>query len=156
MADATALTGSLKDGIHILPVRIYFEDTDLSGIVYHANYLRYAERGRSDYLRAIGVDHTKLLASETPVYWTLHHIEIDFKRPARIDDLIEVHTVAASLTGARLLMVQSIRRGGQELARVRVNAACISPEGKVRRIPQMVRDAFAAQGEAAMGEDLLG
>lgn len=156
MTDAALLSGEIKDGVHILPVRIYFEDTDLSGIVYHANYLRYAERGRSDFLRAIGVDHSKLLASDTPVYWTLHHIEIDFKRPARIDDLIEVHTVAAAISGAKLLMIQSIRRDGQELARVRVNAACISPEGKVRRIPQMVRDAFAALGEKAMGEDLLG
>lgn len=156
MTDQAALSGEIKGGVHILPVRIYFEDTDLSGIVYHANYLRYAERGRSDYLRAIGVDHTKLLAAESPVYWTLHHIEIDFKRPARIDDLIKVHTVAASITGARLLMIQSIRLGDQELARVRVNAACISPEGKVRRIPQMVRDAFAALGEGAMGEELLG
>ncbi len=156
MTDPAALSGEIKGGVHILPVRIYFEDTDLSGIVYHANYLRYAERGRSDFLRAIGVDHSKLLASESPVYWTLHHIEIDFRRPARIDDLIEVHTVAASITGARLLMIQSIRLGDQELARIRVNAACISPEGKVRRIPQMVRDAFAALGDAAMGEELLG
>lgn len=152
---SNALSGEVKGGVHVLPVRIYFEDTDLSGIVYHANYLRYAERGRSDYLRAIGVDHTKLLEAETPIYWTLRHIELDFFRPARIDDLIHVHTVATELSGARLDMAQSIRRGDEELARVQVLAACISPEGKPRRIPQLVRDCFAALGDGMMGEHLL-
>ncbi len=112
------MTGTLEGGIHHLPVRVYFEDTDLSGIVYHANYLRFAERGRSDFLRAIGVNHADLAAAEEPIYWTLRRITVDYAKPARIDDLLDVRTVCDSFSGARLDMAQAIWRGAAGLVRL--------------------------------------
>ena len=130
------LGGFFRDGIHILPIRIYFEDTDFSGVVYHANYLRYFERGRSDCLRAIGVPHNELLDSETPVVWTIRRMELDFIKPARIDDALEVHTAYTKMSGARLNADQVVRRDGEDLVRAHLEAACITPEGKATRIPK--------------------
>ena len=83
-------SGRFEGREHILPVRIYYEDTDFTGVVYHANYLRYFERGRSDALRAAGVSHADLLEEERPTAFTVVRMEIDFRRPARIDDAREL------------------------------------------------------------------
>src|ERR1700748_2280792 len=98
----SALTpfGRFEGKIHILPIRIYYEDTDLSGIVYHANYLRYMERGRSEFFRSAGIARLAMLEQRNPTAWTLRRASIEYIRPARLDDLIEVHTRAISLTGA--------------------------------------------------------
>ncbi len=149
------MTGTLQGGIHHLPVRVYFEDTDLSGIVYHANYLRFAERGRSDFLRAIGVNHADLAAAEEPIYWTLRRITVDYAKPARIDDLLDVRTVCDTFSGARLDMAQAIWRGDECLVRLKVEAACINPEGKPRRIPKPALAALKALGANEQGAHLL-
>ena len=129
-------TGHIADGLHILPLRIFYEDTDMSGVVYHANYLRYMERGRSDFLRMIGVSHTELLARPDPISWALIHIDVRFVKPARIEDAIEVHTRYAALRGARLHIDQEVVRGGEVLVRARVTAACVRPDGRAARMPR--------------------
>ncbi|NWG45850.1 MAG: tol-pal system-associated acyl-CoA thioesterase [Alphaproteobacteria bacterium] len=131
--------GAILERVHHLPVRIYYEDTDFSGMVYHANYVRYFERGRSDFLRLSGMSHADLMALQSPLAFTIEHISLDFAAPARIDDLIIVRTVYAEMKGARLRARQDIRRAGQLLARAEVHAACISFEGRPRRLPPELR-----------------
>ncbi len=94
-------SGRYEGREHVLPVRIYYEDTDFTGVVYHANYLRFFERGRSDALRAAGVSHTALLEGDRPTAFTIVRMEIDFRRPARIDDALEVRTLYEQTGGAR-------------------------------------------------------
>lgn len=137
---AAHTSGRFHGKLHLLPVRIYYEDTDISGIVYHANYLRYFERGRSEFLRLAGIHHMVMLANEEPIAWTLRHIHLDYMRPARLDDLLEVHTRFVELTGARMTAKQVVMRGEEELVRARVEAAIITMQGKPRRIPQDVRE----------------
>jgi acyl-CoA thioester hydrolase len=132
--------GRFDGKVHILPIRIYYEDTDLSGIVYHANYLRYMERGRSEFFRAAGIARLAQLEQPEPTAWTLRKVELEFLRPARLDDLIEVHTRATSLTGARMTAEQNIFCKGVQLTRGRVEACIITLNGRARRIPQEIRD----------------
>ncbi|HKD24286.1 MAG TPA: YbgC/FadM family acyl-CoA thioesterase, partial [Rhizomicrobium sp.] len=91
--DGSRAFGHFEGKTHILPVRIYYEDTDLSGLVYHANYLRYMERGRSEYFRAAGITRLAMLDEAEPTAWTLRKVALDYFKPARVDDLIEVNTV---------------------------------------------------------------
>jgi acyl-CoA thioester hydrolase len=133
------LDGRFEGKEFILPIRIYFEDTDLSGIVYHANYLRYMERARSEFFRHLGVGVSYNDASE-PSAWALRRLEIEYIRPARIDDVVEVHTTARSLTGARMEADQAITCKGQVLTRGSVEACIITLSGKPRRIPPEIRD----------------
>ena len=125
---------------HHLAVRIYYEDTDFTGFVYHANYLRYLERGRSDFLRLIGAGHAGLLDRADPAAFTLRRIELDFRRPARIDDALTVVTTYEHLHGARLDARQRIVRGPELLAEARVHAACIDLRGRPRRPPPDLAD----------------
>jgi acyl-CoA thioester hydrolase len=133
-------SGRFEGKVHILPIRIYYEDTDLSGIVYHANYLRYMERGRSEFFRAAGIARLAQLDQPEPTAWTLRKVELEYLRPARLDDLIEVHTRATSLTGARLTAEQNIFCQGIQLTRGAVEACIITLDGRARRIPQEIRD----------------
>jgi len=140
------LAGRIEGRTHILPVRVYYEDTDFSGIVYHANYLRFAERGRSDFLRLTGVSHTELFDGEDPLAFAIHRMEIDFVKPARIDDLLEVHTRYTRAGGARLEAEQVIYRLGEgepdPIWRALVFAAVIDLNGRPRRMPSGVREAL--------------
>jgi acyl-CoA thioester hydrolase len=136
----TGASGRFEGKVHILPVRIYYEDTDLSGIVYHANYLRYMERGRSEFFRAAGITRLAQLEQPEPTAWTLRKVELEYLKPARLDDLIEVHTRATALSGARLNAEQNIFCKGVQLTRGHVEAAIITMNGKPRRIPQDIRD----------------
>lgn len=143
------LAGRIEGRTHILPIRVYYEDTDFSGIVYHANYLRFAERGRSDFLRLTGVNHTDLFQADEPLAFAIHHMEIDFLRPARIDDRLEVHTRYVKAGGARLEAEQAIwlvsgEGAPVEIWRARVQAAVIDGAGRPRRMPAAARDALAA------------
>ncbi len=140
--DASA--GEFRGGIHVRPVRIYYEDTDFSGIVYHANYLRYLERGRSDCLRLMGIHHHELMALEPPIAWTIIRMEIDFLRPARIDDILDVKTAYTKVTGARLFGSQVITRRDDELIRADIQAACITNTGKPTRIPANIREIISS------------
>ena len=142
------LSGRIEGKTHILPVRVYYEDTDFSGIVYHANYLRFAERGRSDFLRLTGVSHTDLFEADVPLAFAIHRMEIDFVRPARIDDRLEVHTRYVKAGGARLEAEQVIwlipaEGAPVEIWRARVLAACIDGEGRPRRLLKSTREALA-------------
>lgn len=120
---------------HRLPVRVYYEDTDFTGVVYHANYVRYFERGRSDFLRLIGVAHGALLDRPDPAAFVITKLTIDFRRAARIDDALLVRTTYDALKGPRLFISQSITRGAEVIAAAAVEAACIDLKGRPRKPP---------------------
>lgn len=127
--------GRFEGREHILPVRVYYEDTDFTGLVYHANYVRYFERGRSDFLRLAGVGHADLLAGETPLAFVITNLDLRFLRAARIDDALIVRTTYDALRGPRLTIRQTIERGGEVLCRAEVEAAVIDLTGRPRRAP---------------------
>ena len=135
-----AFSGWFEGRVHVLPVRIYYEDTDTSGIVYHANYLRYCERGRSDFLRMAGVSHLVMLEGESKLVWTLRRISLDYMRPARVDDLLMVRTRYTEMAGARLVGEQEIYKGADLLCTARIEAAVITLDGRPRRIPADIRE----------------
>jgi acyl-CoA thioester hydrolase len=128
---------------HQLPVRIYYEDTDFTGVVYHANYLRYFERGRSDFFRLVGVSHSALLERPDPAAFTITRMSVDFKRAARIDDALLVRTTYDSVRGPRLFVSQRITRGEELIATAAVEAACIDLKGRARKPPPGMADALA-------------
>ena len=140
-------SGWLEGREHVLPVRIYYEDTDFTGMVYHANYLRYFERGRSDFFRLAGISHTALLALPEPTAFTLVRLELDFKRAARIDDALWVRTAYDEVRGARLMVSQRIVRGDDLIAQAQVEAVCINMSGRAIRPPatmvELLRPHFA-------------
>lgn len=135
MEDDHPTAGRFEGREHILPVRVYYEDTDFTGVVYHANYVRYFERGRSDFLRLAGVSHTDLLERHDPAAFVVTRMEIDFKRPAKIDDALQVRTTYDTAKGARLAISQRITCGETLIATAQVSAACITLDGKPRRPP---------------------
>ncbi len=136
--------GRFDGKTHILPARVYYEDTDVSGIVYHANYLRMMERGRSEFLRLIGIHHMVMMAGEEPVAWTIRRMEIDYAKPARLDDALEIHTRYRTLTGARLTGEQWVKCKGVDLVTAKIEAALITMTGKPRRIPEEVKAKLAS------------
>lgn len=137
------LAGRIDDKVHILPVRVYYEDTDFSGFVYHANYLKFCERGRSDCLRLLGVHHHELEANSQSGF-VVRQMNCDFLKPAKIDDVLEVHTRFVSATGARMMLDQQVMRGKDCLFKANVTAALINAKGRpVRFTPEMTR-VFAA------------
>ena len=139
MTHETQTWGRLEGKVHRLPIRIYYEDTDLSGVVYHANYLRFMERGRSEFFRCAGIARLAMIDADETTVWTLRRASLEFFRPARVDDLVEVHTRATSLSGARMSADQKIYRGHELLAHGTVEACVITLAGKPRRIPVDIR-----------------
>jgi len=136
------LAGRIEGRRHILPIRVYFEDTDFSGLVYHATYLRWCERGRSDFLRLLGVKHADLHAGGDggePAAFVVRRLEIDYLRPARIDEVLEVVTGTAETGGAHITLAQRIERGGEVLCKVLVKVVLISQSGRPLRLPPAVR-----------------
>ena len=140
--------GWLEGREHVLPVRIYYEDTDFTGMVYHANYLRYFERGRSDFFRIAGISHTALLNLAEPTAFTLVRIELDFRRAARVDDALLVRTTYDAMRGPRLMVSQRITRGEELIAEAQVQAVCIDLRGRAKKPPremvELLRPYFAA------------
>lgn len=136
------LAGRLAGGGHVLPVRVYFEDTDFSGRVYHASYLRFMERGRSDFLRLLGVGHVELDegAEGESLAFAVRRMEIDFLGAARIDDVVEVTTRPREIGGARLVLEQTVARGGETLISALVTIAMVNRAGRARRMPKIVRE----------------
>lgn len=128
--------GWIEGREHLLPVRIYYEDTDFTGMVYHANYLRYFERGRSDFFRIAGISHTELLKLAEPTAFTLVHVEIDYRRAARVDDALLVHTTYDTIKGPRLMVSQRITRGEELIAEAHVQAVCIDLRGRAKKPPR--------------------
>lgn len=141
---AAGLSGELTPFGHRLLARIYYADTDFSGVVYHARYLEFLERGRSDYLRLAGVRHTELLDGlrGERIVWIVRRMEIDFVRPARMDDVLVVETRTEKISGARIFMAQELRRGGELLLKARVEAAIIGENGRPKRFPDEWTEAF--------------
>jgi acyl-CoA thioester hydrolase len=142
-ADAEKGFGHFDGKVHVLPVRIYYEDTDLSGVVYHANYLRFMERGRSEYFRRAGIARLAALEGPEPTAWTLRKVALEYFRPARLDALVTVRTRCIALTGARMVAEQAIHARGELLVQGQVEACIMTLTGKPRRIPQEVRDKLA-------------
>jgi acyl-CoA thioester hydrolase len=130
--------GRFEGRVHLLPARIYYEDTDFTGLVYHANYLRFFERGRSDFLRLAGVSHSTLLEADEPLGFAVNRMTIDFLKPARIDDALTVRTVFETVRGPRIFISQSADRGDETLVRAKVEACCISLTGRPRKPPAML------------------
>jgi acyl-CoA thioester hydrolase len=145
------LDGEIRDGRHVLAVRVYYEDTDFTGIVYHANYLRFMERGRTNYLRLIGADHRALFEAtekEAPGFaFVVRAMEIDFRKPARMDDLLTVVTAPEEVKGASAIVHQRVMRGEELLVEARVRVAFVSG-GRARPIPKPLRIAMKADQDA--------
>jgi acyl-CoA thioester hydrolase len=141
MADLKGL-GAFDGRTHILPISIYYEDTDLSGMVYHANYLRYMERGRTEFFRLAGISRARL-EDEEPTAWTLRRAAVEFFKPARLDDQIAVHSVLTEVTGARIRVLQRVRRGDALLVEGRIEACITTLTGKPRRLPKNVLETLA-------------
>jgi acyl-CoA thioester hydrolase len=130
---------------HVLPIRVYFEDTDFSGLVYHATYLRWCERGRSDFLRLMGNDHQALLtgaAGREPAAFVVRRMRIEYLRPARIDEVLEVTTSAKESTAATLTLDQRVSRSGIDLFTAEVMVVLISASGKPLRLSAALREAL--------------
>jgi acyl-CoA thioester hydrolase len=126
---------------HRFPVRVYFEDTDAGGIVYYANYLKFAERARTEMMRAAGAEHAAMMR-ESGTMFAVRRCEADFLAPARLDDALEVETAIVELGRASLWAEQIVRRDGQDLARLRVRLACIGADGRPAALPKRVRAAL--------------
>lgn len=132
-----------EDDIHRLPVRIYYEDTDFSGVVYHARYLHFFERGRTDSLRSLGVRHSELAAQESPIAFAVRRMNLEFVKAARVDDALVVETAYRPQKGARLMLQQRLLRGEELIASADVEAVCIDADGRAKRPPAWMRQAWA-------------
>ena len=138
---------------HVMQIVMQYEDTDFSGFVYHANYLKFAEHGRSNFLRLAGVEHSALLEMEPPLAFVVGRMEMDFLAPARIDDQLLVETVFTQFRGARLVAEQSITRvaDNQPIWQSHVLAACVDLQGRAKRMPKsMLADLAPYQGGAIL------
>jgi acyl-CoA thioester hydrolase len=131
-------SGWFEDRHFVFPLRVYYEDTDLSGVVYHATYLKFLERGRSEFLRASGLYHRGLLESEEPLVWTVRRMAIDYDRPARVDEALKVRTAIRDLSVVRMRLGQSIERDEQILTRAEVEVCLVTLDGRPRRIPDFL------------------
>jgi len=138
------LAGRIEGDTHVLPVRVYFEDTDFAGLVYHANYLKFCERGRSDFIRLLGIHHQDLANPERgeASVFVVRRIEMDYLKPARLDDVLEVVTRCGEMGAASLTLLQEVRRGGVVLVRAKVVVVLVSEAGKPQRLGQLVRGAL--------------
>ena len=144
--------GEIRDGRHVLTLRVYYEDTDFSGVVYHASYLRFMERGRTEYLRLIGADHRALFEAaerEAPGFaFVVRAMTIEFLKPARMDDVLEVLTSPREVKGASVILHQQVARAGETLIDAQVRVAFVSA-GRARPIPKPLRLAMRADHASA-------
>ncbi|MGM4982152.1 MULTISPECIES: tol-pal system-associated acyl-CoA thioesterase [Rhizobium] len=144
------IAGELEAGSHRLVQRVYYEDTDFSGLVYHARYLHFLERGRTDYLRCLGVEQRELLsADEEGLVFVVHRMEIDFKGPARMDDVLLIRTVTEKAGGAKMVLSQEIRRGDTLLIAAKVIIAVINAKGRPRRLPEKLAAQMLSASQSA-------
>jgi acyl-CoA thioester hydrolase len=154
-ADLQSLDGIIRDGQHRQPVRVYYEDTDFTGIVYHVSYLRFMERGRTNYLRLLGANQRALfeeVAKEAPGFsFVVRSMQIEFRKPARMDDVLEIVTAPAEVKGASVVLHQRVNRDGETLVEAKVQVAFVSG-GRARPIPKALRVAMRANLAAGTGE----
>jgi len=138
------LAGRIEGEAHVLPIRVYFEDTDCAGVVYHANFLKFCERARSDFIRLLGIEAKGLADPEhgEPAVFVVRRVEIDYLKPGRMDDVLEVVTSCAEIGSASLVLQQDICREGTVLARAKVTVVLVSRAGKPQRLGALVRGAL--------------
>jgi acyl-CoA thioester hydrolase len=143
------LTDDFAEGVHRYGLRIYFEDTDAGGVVYHANYLRFAERARTESLRAMGLPHSEMMVRHGMIF-VVRRAELDYQRPARLDDWLTIDTKALSVRGASVGLRQTVRRGEETLAVVDLTLVSIRLQtGRAERLPAPWRLALTAMAEAS-------
>lgn len=144
---AAGVVMTAEAGPHRCPIRVYYEDTDAGGIVYYANYLKFAERARTEILRTMGHDH-RSLADRDGVGFVVRRCVVDYRQPARLDDLLHVETAISSVSGARFEMAQRVLRNDTILCELAVTLGCVDRRGRPVRLPAGVRDALAAADPA--------
>lgn len=128
-----------------IAIRVYYEDTDFSGVVYHARHLQFFERGRTEALRACGVSHSDLLKRDEPLAFAVRKMTVEWIAPARIDDLLEVETRFLDVRGARMFLAQTITRDGIAIATAEVEAAAMNLDGRPRRLPREIVARFGLE-----------
>ncbi|MEX2450406.1 MAG: YbgC/FadM family acyl-CoA thioesterase, partial [Rhodospirillales bacterium] len=131
---AEAPSGAFEQDLYVYPVRVYYEDTDAGGVVYYANYFKFAERARTEMMRALGVESGRLM-NEDGIALAVRHCEADFTKPARLDDLLTVSTRLLGLGGASVTVEQTIACQGAALAKITIRLACMSLAGGPARMP---------------------
>ncbi len=152
---ATKESAPISDYVHVLPIRVYYEDTDAAGIVYHANYLRYAERARTEMLRLAGVDQTTLWR-QTGVRFAVRTCLIDYFQPALLDDALEIHSRLLRVAGASIRAEQVVRRDEVALARLELRIACVRQNGQAARMPGAVRFALTTLQQSEFRTEVHG
>jgi len=142
--------GAIEDGVHVLSLRVYYEDTDASGIVYYANHLKFVERARTEMLRRLGMDHRVLLADFGLVF-TVRRSVVDYLAPARLDDVLDVRTRLARLGGASINLVQEVTRNAAVLVRIELRLALLDRDLRPARIPHRLKDLLQPLGSTDAG-----
>jgi acyl-CoA thioester hydrolase len=140
------ISGRFEGKMHILPVRVYYEDTDFSGAVYHANYLKFCERARSDCLRLLGIHHSEMHGKAS---FVVRRMVCDFLKPALIDNLVEVETRFVEFAGARMELTQTVMRSDEKLFAAQVTVALVDGQGKPKRLPPEMTKIFLSRDKSA-------
>jgi acyl-CoA thioester hydrolase len=131
--------GWFEGKTYVFPLRVYYEDTDLSGFVYHASYLRFMERGRSEFLRIVGAGHAGMMEAPEPLVWVVRRMDIGFLKPAKIEQALSVRTSVLELGGARMRLNQAVIRGEEPLVKAEVEVCIVTLDGRPRRVPDSTR-----------------
>ena len=132
--------------VHELPIRVYYEDTDAGGIVYYPNYLKFSERGRTEFLRTLGYENSKL-REDFGILFVVRHLEADYYKPCFLDDLLHMKTSVESLKKTSFLMKQTLHRGDEMVFELLVTLVCVNAQGKPDRMPEMLRNVLTPQQE---------
>lgn len=143
-SDSGGARGRISGDAHLMPVRVYWEDTDAGAIVYYANYLKFTERARSDMLRLLGVDQRSMMEQDSGAMFAVRDVTASYLAPARLDDDLLVETRLTEMKGATLSLSQNVMRQDEMLVQTQVRAAFIGLDGRPRRIPATVRDRLTA------------
>jgi acyl-CoA thioester hydrolase len=138
------ISGRIQNGIHIMPIRIYYEDTDAGGVVYHARYVAFCERARSDCLRLLGIHQSGF----DNINFVVRRMVCDFLKPARLDDLLEVHTRFVEMAGARVEIGQEVMLNGNTVFKADVTVALVDARGRLKRLPESMADRFRRMPES--------
>jgi acyl-CoA thioester hydrolase len=138
------IAGRIRNGIHIMPIRIYYEDTDAGGVVYHARYVAFCERARSDCLRLLGIHQSTFEDAN----FVVRRMACDFLKPARLDDLLEVHTRFIEMGGARIELGQEVMLNGNTVFKADVTVALVDSRGRPKRLPETMADRFRRMSES--------
>ncbi len=138
------ISGRIQNGIHIMPIRIYYEDTDAGGVVYHARYVAFCERARSDCLRLLGIHQSTFQGCN----FVVRRMVCDFLKPARLDDLLEVHTRFVEMAGARVEIGQEVMLNGNTVFKADVTVALVDARGRPKRLPESMADRFRRMPES--------